>query len=127
MKKLHWLLYIVGAIQVVLGIGYLVAPDLFLQQIGHSTPAADLHYPLGMLASRFIAYGIALFIIARDPARHVLWLHIMILIQAIDLGVGIFQTVIHTVPLSLSAFPMFNAAWIIFLLWLWRPTTGDIR
>jgi hypothetical protein len=25
------------------------------------------------------------------------------------------------VPLSLSAFPMFNAGWIILLLALWRP------
>jgi hypothetical protein len=127
MNKLRWLLYLIGTLQIVLGVAYLVVPDTFLQLVGHSIPTADLHYPLGMLASRFIAYGVALFVIARDPLRHVLWLNIMLLIQLIDLGVGAVQTAIHAVPLSLSAFPMFNAAWIIVLLWWWRPTTERAR
>lgn len=121
MKKLTYLLRVVGAIQIILGLGYLLVPGMFLHAMGHSSPQPDIYYPLGMLAARFIAYGIAFFVIASAPAKHVLWINIMILIQAIDLGVGIFYTGIGVVPVSLSALPMFNAIWIILLLALWRP------
>lgn len=121
MKKLSYLLYLVGALQILLGLAYLLAPGLLLQAMGHSQPQADIYYPLGMLAARFIAYGIALLVISKTAAQHVLWINFMILIQVIDLGVGIFYTAAGILPLSLSAFPMFNAAWIILLLALWRP------
>lgn len=74
-----------------------------------------------MLAARFIAYGVALFIIASAPMQHALWIKIMVLIQAIDLAAGIFYTLSGVVAVSLSGFPMFNAAWIILLMLLWRP------
>ena len=121
MKKLNYLLKFIGAIQIILGMAYLFAPALFLHSMGHSIPQPDIYYPLGMLAARFIAYGIALLIISSSPAQHVLWINVMILIQLIDLAVGIFYTSIAVIPLSLSAFPMFNATWIILLLVLWRP------
>ena len=121
MKKLNYLLKLIGSIQIVLGLAYLFAPAFFLHAMGHSLPQPDIYYPLGMLAARFIAYGIALFIIASAPAQHVLWINFMILIQLIDLGVGIFYTSMGVIPLSLSAFPMFNAVWIILLLAMWRP------
>ncbi|MHB9117821.1 MAG: hypothetical protein ACYC2R_06070 [Burkholderiales bacterium] len=121
MKKLAYLLKAVGGIQIVLGLAYLFAPAFFLHAMGHSAPQADIYYPLGMLAARFIGYGIALIVVSGAPAQHVLWINTMILIQAIDLGAGIFYTATGAVPLSLSAFPMFNAIWIILLLALWRP------
>jgi hypothetical protein len=127
MKKMNYLLKLIGAIQIVLGLAYLFAPALFLQSMGHSLPQADIYYPLGMLAARFIAYGIALLVISNAPVQHVLWVNFMILIQVIDLAVGIFYTAIGVLPLTLSAFSMFNAAWIILLLALWRPVKVSIR
>ena len=121
MKKLTYVLRLVALLQIVLGIGYLFFPGYLLQAMGHSSPPSDIFYPLGMLAARFIAYGIALYVIAEDPVRHVLWIKFMILIQVIDLGVGLYYTATGVLPLSLSAFPMFNAGWIIVLLSLWRP------
>ena len=121
MKKLNYLLKFIGTIQIILGMAYLFAPAFFLHSMGHSIPQPDIYYPLGMLAARFIAYGIALLIISSSPAQHVLWINVMILIQLIDLAVGIFYTSIAVIPLSLSAFPMFNATWIILLLVMWRP------
>lgn len=121
MKKLNYLLKLIGTIQIILGMAYLFAPALSLHSMGHSIPQPDIYYPLGMLAARFIAFGIALLIISSSPAQHVLWINVMILIQVIDLAVGIFYTSIAVIPLSLSAFPMFNATWIILLLVMWRP------
>jgi hypothetical protein len=114
-------LRVVGSIQILLGLAYLFAPGVFLVTLGHSLPATDVFYPLGMLASRFLAYGTGLWIISSDPLKHLLWIRLMAYIQLIDLAVGIFYTATHLVPLSLSAFPMFNAIWIGALFFWWKP------
>ncbi len=121
MKKITWLLRIVGGIQIVLGVLYLFSPDYMLSSMGHSIPEADIRYPLAMLASRFIAYGLAFIYISGNPVRHRPWLYFMVLIQAIDLGAGIFYTSTGVVDIALSGFPMFNALWIGILLLLWAP------
>ncbi len=114
-------LRVVGSIQIVLGLAYLLVPDQFLATMGHSQPSADLLYPLGMLSARFLAYGIGLWIISSDPVKHILWIRLMAFIQLIDLAVGVFYTATGTVPISLSAFPMFNAVWIGLLFAFWKP------
>lgn len=117
-------LKIVGSIQIILGLAYLLVPDAFLLQMGHSIPAADLRYPFGMLASRFLVYGAGLWLISTDPLKHLLWIRLMAFIQLIDLAVGVFYTAANVVPLSLSAFPMFNAIWIGLLFFLWKPASS---
>lgn len=122
--KLKVLLIAVGIVQLILGLAYLFIPHELLRWMGHSIPATDLNYPLGMLAARFLAYGLGMFVIARAPNRHVFWIQNMVLIQVLDLAVGLFHTFSGTIPLKLSAFPMFNAALIAMLLWLWRPKSA---
>ena len=113
----------VGGIQIILGIAYLLMPNTLLLTMGHSIPSPDLLYPLGMLSSRFLAYGIGLWIISAEPEKHVLWVRLMAFIQLIDFSVGAFYTVIGIVPMSLSIFPMFNAIWIGLLLAFWKPAS----
>ena len=117
-------LRVVGSIQIVLGLAYLLAPNMLLLKMGHSLPAADLLYPFGMLSSRFLAYGIGLWIISPDPEKHILWIRLMAFIQLIDLAVGVFYTATGAIPLSLSAFPMFNAIWIGLLFAFWKPASS---
>ncbi len=121
MVKLKVLLYVIGVVQIILGIGYLFFPVALLSALGHSVPPADIQYPLGMLASRFLVYGVVLLIIAKAPSRHLLWLDAMVMIQLIDLGAGVFYTLTGIVSLGLSAFPMFNATLFVLLLLWWRP------
>lgn len=125
MKKLVWLLRVVGAIQIVLGLFYLFVPDYFLLAMGHTLPGPDIHYPLAMLAARFIACGVVFVYISDSPVQHRLWIDFMILIQIIDLAAGLYHTATGAVPLALSGFPMFNAIWIFTLLLLWRPRESD--
>ena len=120
-------LKVVGSIQIILGLAYLLAPNMLLLKMGHNQPAADLLYPFGMLASRFLAYGIGLWIISSDPEKHILWIRLMAFIQLIDLAVGVFYTATGAVPLSLSAFPMFNAIWIGLLFAFWKPASLSPR
>jgi hypothetical protein len=121
MKKLVWLCRLVGAVQIILGLLYLFCPAFILTAMGHSVPPPDNFYPLAMLAARFIGYGVAFIYITKDLMHYSLWLKVMILIQMLDLVAGIFYTAVGIVPLSLSGFPMFNACWIMLLLWWWRP------
>ncbi len=112
-------LRVVGSVQMVLGAAYLLAPGLFLAQMGHSAAAPDLYYPLGMLAARFVAYGIGFWVISKQATNHALWVGLMGLIQGIDLIVGVVYTATGVVPLQLSAFPMFNAVWIGAICGIW--------
>jgi len=121
MKKMTWLLRIIGTIQITLGVLYLFAPAFMLNSMGHSAVGEDIYYPLGMLASRFIAYGVAMIYISSNPLKYKLWAIVMIAIQALDLLGGIVYTATGVVSLELSGFAMFNASWMIVLLWLWMP------
>ena len=121
MKKLKVVLRIIGIVQLILGGLYLFMPIQFLAMMGHSIPEADVAYPLGMLAARFLAYGVGMFFVARDPKKHIFWINNMIIIQAIDLAVGVFYTATGIIGLPNSVFPMINAALFIILLWFWRP------
>ena len=123
--KLKVLLRVIGVVQLVLGVMYLVMPLRFLEMMGQSVPQPDIAYPLGMLAARFLAYGIGMLFIAREPEKHLFWINNMVLIQVLDLAVGIFYTASGIVALSHSAFPMFNASLFIILLTMWRPKATE--
>ena len=121
MKKLQGLLILIGIVQLVLGALFLFAPQAIMGWMGLAVPAADNGYILGMLAARFIAFGIGMFWCARAPEQNLFWINNMILIQVIDLAVGVYYTATGVVDIASSAFPMFNATLFIILLTLWRP------
>lgn len=126
MKKTRYLMLGVGVVQLVLGLAYLRVPHGMLAWMGHSAVANDIAYPLGMLSARFLVYGVLLMIGSRDPERHRPLILGMVAIQLIDFSVGGYYTAEGVVPLSLSAFPMFNAAVIALWLWLWRPAPRQL-
>ena len=125
MKKLTILLRVIGVLQIVLGLLFLFAPTFILTAMGHTVPQSDIFYPLAMLSARFISYGIALIYISSEPIKNKLWIYFMILIQLIDLSAGIFYTATGIVSLELSGVAMFNASWIIVLLYLF--TKSEIK
>jgi hypothetical protein len=127
MKKIRVLVFVVGIVQIILGLAFLLAPHGILRWMGHSPIANDISYPLGMLSSRFLVYGALMLIAAKNPGENRLLIMGMVWIQIIDLAVGMFYTLQSTVALSLSAFPMFNATVIALLLWLWRPAQKQTK
>lgn len=105
-------LRLIAAIQIILGLAYLFVPVMLLKAVGHSVPPHDINYPFGMLAARFIVYGLGLWMVSYEHKPEMKWVRLMALIQLIDLGVGIYYTAQGVVQLTTSAFPMFNAVWI---------------
>ena len=121
------LCYVIGVGQLALGAIYLLMPQGFIAWQGLTAIGPDIGYPFSMLAGRFIVYGVGMFVIANDPEKNRFWLLGMIAIQAIDLAGGLFYTFSGIVALEHSAFPMFNATWIIIGLYLLRNSTNDIK
>ncbi len=110
MTRLRIVASIIGISQLALGALYLFAPLWFIAWQGLAPMAPDAAYPLGMLAGRFLVYGVGMFLIARDPVRHAAWAWGMVVIQLVDLAVGGFYVAIGVVALANAALPMFDAA-----------------
>ena len=121
MTRLKILLWIVAASQWVLGALVLLAPGPFFAWMGLSVPPADNQYMLGMLAARFLAYGLGMAALARTQDPDPFWIRNMVLIQAIDFGAGLYYIATGVIGPEVAAFPMFNAALFAVLLWLWTP------
>lgn len=123
------LCYFIGVVQLVLGALYLFAPQFFIAWQGLSAIGQDINYPLGMLAGRFLVYGVGMFVIASNPVRYRIWADGMIAIQVIDLAVGMYYTGNGVVAIENSGFPMFNATLLILGLGILRrsvPTTAKV-
>ena len=118
MTRLKALLWIVALSQLSLGALTLLAPTYFFTWMGLTPPPADNKYMLGMLAARFLAYGIGFVAMARaQPDRF--WIRNMVLVQAVDFLAGAFYVATGVITLAVAGFPMFNAALFGGLLWLW--------
>ncbi|WP_339915416.1 hypothetical protein [uncultured Brevundimonas sp.] len=116
MNRLRIVLWMVAISQLVLGVLTLFVPAQFFDLIGLSTPPADNQYMLAMLGARFLAYGFGLIVLARSTEIKSFWIWNMVAVQLIDLAAGIYYTANDTLTLSVSAFPMFNAALFAALL-----------
>lgn len=116
MTYLRLVARIIGISQLALGALYIAAPGWFIAWQGLTPIAPDQGYPLAMLAARFLVYGVGMFVIARDPARHAFWLFGMVAIQAIDLAAGIGYVSTGVVAFEHAALPMFNATLFILAL-----------
>ena len=123
--KLRVLLWIVAVSQLALGALTLFAPTQFFLMMGLTAPPPDNKYMLGMLAARFIAYGLGFVALARAEKPDARWIRNMVLVQAIDFGVGLFYILTGVIGPAVAAFPMFNAAVFATLLWLWLPDGSD--
>ncbi len=121
MTRLTVLLIVVAISQFVLGAFTLLAPGPFFHWMGLTPPPPDNGYIIGMLAARFIAYGIGMTALARAERPDPFWIRNMALIQAIDFAVGAFYVSSGTIAFAVAAFPMFNALVFGALLWFWAP------
>ena len=83
MRILKPTLVIIGVVQLVLGIVFLV-PGLFASTMGLEEPPDWVNWQFAMLGARFLGFAFGMFLASRDPRRHLAWIQAMIGIQAID-------------------------------------------
>lgn len=128
MRYLRIVLSIIAISQLALGALTLLAPGFFFTAMGLASPPADTFYLVGMLASRFLVFGVVLVVLARRQSVEPLWLQAMIGIQLVDLATGLYYTGTGVLPLAVSAFPMFNATLFtaLLLIALRRDNTGVV-
>jgi len=128
MTYLRIVLWLIAISQIVLGALTLFAPALFFSAMGLSAPPTDTFYIVGMLAARFLAFGIVLVVLAGRKNVDPLWLQSMVVIQFVDLAAGVYYTASGVLPLTVSAFPMFNAIlFSILLIVALRRDAGSSR
>jgi len=115
---------IIGISQLALGALYLLTPLWFVSWQGLTPMAPDAAYPLGMLAGRFLVYGVGMFLIAGAPGRFAPWAWGMVAIQLIDLAVGGFYVATGVVGWADAALPMVDAVlFAVMLSWAMRRAT----
>jgi len=84
MKVLNLTLQVIGLIQILLGLVFLLIPRQYAEFMKlPEIPVWGL-WLFAMMAARFIGYGIGMMVASRDPIKHQLWIDTMIGIQCID-------------------------------------------
>lgn len=97
---LRWTLYGIAAVQWVLGLGFLFAPEAMAQMLGLAAVPGWANWMFGMMAARFFAVGWGMYLAASDPWRHRAWMGAMVGIQAIDWLVTLRDLWLGTVTLA---------------------------
>ena len=118
MRVMRAALITIGIIQILFGATLLVRPAT-LQTSLHLQPAAPawVNYILAMSAARIIGYGIGMFVAARAPWRHRVWINTMIAIQAVDF-------IATAAYLANGVLPLGHVAAGLVLPWLWIAVLG---
>ncbi len=83
MTLLKRTLVVIGIVQLVLGVMFLV-PGLFASAVGLEEAPGWVDWLFAMLAARALGFAYGMFLAARNPRRHLAWIRAMIGIQAID-------------------------------------------
>lgn len=76
--------YAIAAVQLALGLAYLLVPAQFDKLLGLSGAPDWTSWPLQMAGARFLAFGFGMLLVARRPLAHLSWIQAMILVQALD-------------------------------------------
>lgn len=114
---LRFALRFIAAVQLVLGLGFLVVPEGMATALGLAATPGWSNWMFGMMAARFLGYGYGLLIAARDPAAHLPWLRSMVVIQLIDWAVTVKYLTAGAVTLAQVNTASFLPLVFVGLLW----------
>lgn len=120
MRIVRATLIIIGIVQIILGVVFLI-PNGFASLLGLPEAPAWATWMLTMFAARAFGFGYGMLLAARDPQRHRSWIIAMIGVQAVDwLG-----TMAYVLTGTLTLATVTTAAFLplVFIGILWRPST----
>jgi hypothetical protein len=75
---------LIGLIQALLGLVFLLAPSWFATMLGLPPAPAWTGWILAMFGARALGFAYGMWLVMRDAVRHRAWIHAMIVIQALD-------------------------------------------
>lgn len=76
-------LFVIGAVQLVLGLMFLV-PGLFAEMVGFGDAPEWTNWLFAMFGARALGFSYGMFLAARNPEPHMPWIRAMIGVQVID-------------------------------------------
>ena len=99
-RPLQVTLIIFGVIVILLGLAFIVIPELLASTFGFGEIADYVTYVMAMLGISFIAPGVWLIVAGRDPLRHIAWVKFAILWSALGVVAGSFSIIQGAVNFS---------------------------
>ena len=93
-------LWFVAAVQFVLGVAFLAAPEQAAHALGLAPAPGWANWLFGMMAARFLGFAFGMAFAARNPANARSWIAVMIGIQAIDWIVTVKYLALGAVTLA---------------------------
>ncbi len=118
---LRFTLRFIAVVQVVLGLGFLFAPEGMATALGLAATPGWANWMFGMMAARFLGYGYGLFVAAQDPGAHLPWLRSMLVIQLIDWVVTVKYLLAGAVTLAqVNTASFLPLVFVALLVWA-RP------
>lgn len=127
-RRLTLTLGFISFVQLLLGLAFLFAPTLTARLLSLAPAPGWTNWMFGMMAVRFLGYGIGMLLAARRPKEHSAWIATMIFIQIVDWIVTLVHLGSGDVTLRQVTTAAFFPAIFIALLWLdrrhWLPAAA---
>ncbi len=125
-RLLVFMLRFVAVVQLLLGVGFLLAPAGLAALLGLAPAPTWTAWLFAMMAARFLGFGYGMLLAARDPLRYVHWINAMLVIQAIDWLATVYYLAAGAVTLvQVTTAAFLPAVFIVLLLanhpWRMRP------
>ena len=119
-RALGLTLWFIAIVQLVLGVGFLIAPEGMASALGLAVVPGWANWMFGMMAARFLGYGYGMLVAARAPSPSLPWLRSMVIIQLIDWGVTVKYLMSGAVTLAqVNTASFLPLVFIALLLWAW--------
>lgn len=125
MRPLRVTLIIIGVVQLLFGLPFVVAPGLYSVVLHLSSAPAWTHWFFVMAGARFFALGYGMFLAARDPIRHVAWINAMIAVQAFDWLGTMYAILTGAISLAQAVDAPYLPLIFIAALLIWYPRASS--
>ena len=119
-------LYLIAFVQLVLGLGFALAPESTAQMLGLSSAPGWAHWLLGMMAARCLAFAYGMWWAARHPAQARLWIGSMVFVQAVDWLVTLKYLYLGAVTLAQVSTASFLPVVFMLVLGLGMPRPSSL-
>ncbi len=121
-RALKVTLIVFGVRNILLGLAFIVAPQLFVNIWGFGEIADYVPYIMGIFGLSVIATSVWFIVAARDPLRHITWVKFGILWMILAVVVPFYSVIQGAIDLSwagigISIDAVFAVALLVFYPW----------